>query len=168
MAEKDTILELIYKAKLRPGIYICDIHSFIISLERTSKEHNFVVFHLEGKDAIKKEVYIRKFCKIMNCPGNWDDPNYPDETWDGFEEYMRDLEWIPAKGYIIVYDNIEALAYGDSEAFATALDIFKTAISSWDRQGVPMYVLLEGEQNIINGLPFHKLSLAALTLEGRV
>jgi RNAse (barnase) inhibitor barstar len=76
-------------------------------------------------------------------------PDYFGHNWDALEECLADLEWLPAKGYILlITDAIHVLANDDAE-YETFLEILRDAGEAWGggqagmgtRQATPFHVL---------------------------
>jgi hypothetical protein len=80
-------------------------------------------------------------------------PSYFGRNWDAFEECLNDLSWVPAKGYLLIFDQAERFARAQPEEFATALDILRDGIKSWQAQSTPMIVILRGLGQAASDLP---------------
>jgi RNAse (barnase) inhibitor barstar len=58
-------------------------------------------------------------------------PDYFGHNWDALEECLTDLEWLPAKGYILlISDAVHVLANDDVE-YETFLEILRDAGEAW-------------------------------------
>jgi hypothetical protein len=73
-------------------------------------------------------------------------PDYFGDNWDAFEECIRDLEWLPARGYVLVLNGYDRFARSDPKSWKIGLDILEEAVSTWSRTATPMYVLLQGSR----------------------
>jgi RNAse (barnase) inhibitor barstar len=79
-----------------------------------------------------------------------DFPDYFGHNWDALEECLADLEWLPAKGYILLLTDAEQILPDDEEDFATFLEILSDAGEAWgsgqagmgSRGATPFHVLL--------------------------
>ena len=77
-----------------------------------------------------------------------DFPAYFGRNWDAFEECIRDLEWLPAQGYLVVVMNADKLLGQDRQDRDTFIEIMRAAGADWanprdqNRSGVPFHVLL--------------------------
>ena len=76
-------------------------------------------------------------------------PDYFGHNWDALEECLADLEWLPAKGYILlITDAIHVLGNDDAE-YETFLEILRDAGEAWGsgqagmgaRRAIPFHVL---------------------------
>lgn len=58
-------------------------------------------------------------------------PDYFGHNWDALEECLADLEWMPAKGYVLVFTDSELILPDDEEEFATFLEVLNDAGETW-------------------------------------
>ena len=76
-------------------------------------------------------------------------PDYFGHNWDALEECLADLEWLPAKGYILLVTNAEGVLPEDEEEYETFLEILRDAGEAWGngqagmgaRRATPFHVL---------------------------
>lgn len=73
-------------------------------------------------------------------------PYYFGENWDAFDECIADLEWLPAKNYLLlIMDATAALSQEDNEQIAIFADILSQVGTEWAHAKVPksFHVLLQ-------------------------
>lgn len=60
-------------------------------------------------------------------------PDYFGHNWDALEECLADLEWLPAKGYVLLFTDAELILPDDEdeEEFATFLEVLNDAGEAW-------------------------------------
>ena len=58
-------------------------------------------------------------------------PDYFGRNWDALEECLADLEWLSAKGYILLITDAEGLLPDDEEEYETFLEILRDAGEAW-------------------------------------
>jgi RNAse (barnase) inhibitor barstar len=76
-------------------------------------------------------------------------PDYFGYNWDAVEECLADLEWLPAKGYVVLFTDAQLVLPDDEEEFATFLEVLSDAGEAWGSgQAGP-----EGKRPV----PFHTL-----------
>jgi RNAse (barnase) inhibitor barstar len=76
-------------------------------------------------------------------------PDYFGHNWDALEECLADLEWLPAKGYILLITDAEGVLPDDEEEYETLLEILRDAGEAWGngqagigaRRATPFHVL---------------------------
>jgi RNAse (barnase) inhibitor barstar len=96
---------------------------------------------INGKRVENREDFLTAVALALEFPG------YYGRNWDAFEECIRDLEWLPARGYVLVLDEYERFAQRDPESWNIALAILKEAANTWASTETPMYVLLRGARD---------------------
>ena len=58
-------------------------------------------------------------------------PDYFGHNWDALEECLADLEWLPAKGYILLITEAGHVLPDDEDEFQTFLEILRDAGEAW-------------------------------------
>ncbi|MEO6306800.1 MAG: barstar family protein [Nitrospiraceae bacterium] len=58
-------------------------------------------------------------------------PDYFGHNWDALEECLADLEWLPAKGYVLLITDAERVLPDDEEEYETFLEILRDAGEAW-------------------------------------
>jgi RNAse (barnase) inhibitor barstar len=76
-------------------------------------------------------------------------PEYFGANWDALADCLTDLEWMPAKGYVLALHGLEGLARRSPRDYAMLLDVLADAVTFWREQDVPFYVLLAGEASVL-------------------
>jgi hypothetical protein len=86
-------------------------------------------------------------------------PEYFGHNWDALEECLTDLEWLPARGYVIVVtDADQLLAKPDEEDdYETFIEILADAGEAWSARRAGSVAGL--------GIPFHTVLTVAETLK---
>jgi len=85
-------------------------------------------------------------------------PDYFGHNWDAMEECLADLEWLPAKGYVLLVTDAEGVLPEDEEEYETFLEILRDAGEAWGdgqagmgaRRATPFHALFavsEGEKS---------------------
>lgn len=62
-----------------------------------------------------------------------DFPDYFGHNWDGLEECLADLEWLPAKGYILLITDAHAVLPDDEDEYETLLEVLSDAGEAWSK-----------------------------------
>ena len=86
---------------------------------------------------------------LTECARALDFPDYFGHNWDALEECLADLEWLPAKGYILLITNAECVLPDNEENYETFLEILRDAGEAWGngqagtgtRRATPFHVL---------------------------
>jgi RNAse (barnase) inhibitor barstar len=104
---------------------------------------NFVVKIVSGVKCKTKSGLLAEFARALSFP------DYFGHNWDALEECLADLDWLPARGYIIVVTEAEQVLtkLDDEDDYETFIEILSEAGEAWSskRSGA-----IAGE-----GTPFH-------------
>ncbi|KRG46339.1 barnase inhibitor [Stenotrophomonas panacihumi] len=78
-----------------------------------------------------------------------DFPHGSGMNWDALSDNLRDLSWLPAQGYAVLLEAVDALRAGAGEDFHFLLDILDEAAVAWANEGVPFvaFVSLQEEED---------------------
>ncbi|MEU4777265.1 barstar family protein [Micromonospora sp. NPDC023633] len=103
----------------------------------------FVVARLDGTKMTDADHAFYEFSDALLFPG------YFGWNWDALSDCLRDLNWLPADGYLIVVENAPRLLSSSAEDQRTMFRILSRAVHHWanplgrpDGRGVPFKVLL--------------------------
>src|SRR5574339_74795 len=58
-------------------------------------------------------------------------PDYFGHNWDALEECLADLEWLPAKGYILLITDADQILPNDEEDYETFIEVLSDAGEAW-------------------------------------
>lgn len=97
--------------------------------------------YVDGKMVVDKPTFLDAIGQALDFP-DYAPGRGVGKNWDAFEEMIRDLTWLPAPGYVILFDHVANLAATRPGDWQTALAILQGACRWWDGAGVPCYVLL--------------------------
>lgn len=129
-------IEDLLNGQIEPGIYRVPANADPATIQRAAEEHGWRVFHVDGATIRDKRSFIRTTGDAMDFPA------YSGQNWDAFEESLRDLSWVPARGYVLLIDQPGQFIADDPEQWRVAQGILRDAIGFWREQGAPMAVLL--------------------------
>ena len=63
-------------------------------------------------------------------------------NWDALDDALRDLAWLPASGYVLLFDGASELRDADETSFDTVLEILDEAATDWADHDVPFWAFL--------------------------
>jgi len=87
--------------------------------------NGFVLKIIKGRQCKTPASLFAEFAQAMKFP------DYFGHNWDAMEECLADLEWLPAKGYILLVTNAEGVLPEDEEEYETFLEILRDAGEAW-------------------------------------
>jgi RNAse (barnase) inhibitor barstar len=104
----------------------------------------FVLKSIKGAKCKTPAALFTEFAKVLELP------EYFGHNWDSLEECLADLEWMPAKGYVLLLTDAEQILPEDEEDYATLLEVLSDAGEAWasgqagmgERPVTPFHVLL--------------------------
>ncbi|BCA55137.1 hypothetical protein W02_22770 [Nitrospira sp. KM1] len=85
----------------------------------------FVTKVLKGKNCRKTAGLFAEFSRGLHFP------EYFGSNWDALEECLADLEWLPARGYVLILTDAEEILRENEEEYATFLEILNDAGEAW-------------------------------------
>src|SRR6185369_17319403 len=80
---------------------------------------------LDGRRARSKAALIEELVRAFQCPEG------TGRNWDALEECLADLEWLPAKGYVLVIANAEELLAESPDEYRTFIELLKDVAEEW-------------------------------------
>ncbi|MBL8036249.1 MAG: barstar family protein [Nitrospira sp.] len=87
----------------------------------------FLMRTIEGKKCRTSSSLFDEFSQVLSFP------DYFGHNWDALEECLADLEWLPAKGYILLITDAHAVLPDDEEEYETLLEILNDAGEAWSK-----------------------------------
>ena len=80
---------------------------------------------IDGRRARSKVALIEEMVRAFQCPEG------TGRNWDALEECLADLEWLPAKGYVLVIANAEELLAESADEYRTFIELLKDVAEEW-------------------------------------
>ena len=98
---------------------------------------------IKGRHCKTPENLFAEFARALEFP------DYFGHNWDALEECLADLEWLPAKGYVLLITDAGCVLPDDEEEYETFLEILRDAGEAWgngqvemcSRRATPFHVL---------------------------
>lgn len=114
----------------------------------SAAEHcGYVIFRIDLSRARDKQGLLDAIGKNMAFP-DWYGGN-----WDALADCLGDLGWRPAEGYLVLLEHCDLLHERASGDFATALQVFEEASTTWCAQGIALWCLVDIQADGIAWLP---------------
>lgn len=66
----------------------------------------------------------------------------PAPRWETLGDLLRDLGWLPAPGYVLLFSHAADLRDADETSFDTLLDLLDLACVDWQDRGIPFWAFL--------------------------
>ena len=71
-----------------------------------------------------------------------DFPNTSSRNWDALSDSLRDLDWMPAPGYMLLFEGAGELHHVDEADFDTLVSILDEAQAAWAARNIPFWAFL--------------------------
>jgi RNAse (barnase) inhibitor barstar len=79
---------------------------------------------------------------LLSCIGNaMEFPNYYGMNWDAFEECLRDMEWCPAKGYVLILDSSTSLWHSYVQSAGKLIESWLFAAQEWSEENISLHLI---------------------------
>ncbi|MFS8136741.1 MAG: barstar family protein [Thermomonas sp.] len=79
---------------------------------------------------------------LLRMSSALDTPNGSGRNWDALSDQLRDLSWLPAQGYALLFDDASTLRDADEASFDTLLDLLQEAATDWAQRRIPFWAFL--------------------------
>ena len=87
----------------------------------------FALRMIDGKKCATPAGLFKEFACALGFP------DYFGHNWDAMEECLADFEWLPAKGYVLLITDAQAVLPGDEDEYETFLEILSDAGEAWSK-----------------------------------
>ena len=103
-------------------------HGDLGGLAAAARDAGLKVLRVDMESCTDKRTLLLRIGTQLDFPAGWG------RNWDALSDALRDLSWLPANGY--------ALLFGPAD-FDTLLDILAEAAASWAGDNVPFWAFFE-------------------------
>lgn len=145
-ADIDTLALLLGEA-YPPGVYRFADREAAPHVLRRVHRRGWIGWHLNGRAIAGKADFLAAAARAMRFP------SYFGRNWDAFEECITDLSWLPAAGYVLLYEAPNCFAAAQPREWQIALAVLGDATIYWRDRGIPFYVLLRKSGGAAPDLP---------------
>lgn len=83
----------------------------------------------------KATLFLRLAVALEFPPGSG-------RNWDALSDLLRDLSWLPAPGYALLFDDARDLRDAAETDFDTLLEVLDEAAQAWAEDGIPFWSFL--------------------------
>lgn len=87
----------------------------------------FALRVVQGKKCTTPAGVFNEFARALEFP------DYFGHNWDALEECLADLEWLPARGYVVLITDAQSVIPDDDEEYETLLEILSDAGEAWSK-----------------------------------
>jgi RNAse (barnase) inhibitor barstar len=115
-------------------------------LAAAAEGNGFAVFRVDLMQVQGKHELLSAIGRAMGFPEDFG------HNWDALLDYLADLSWQPAEGYLVVLEHCDGI-HGRAEAdFVQTLQVFEAAANEWREQGIAFWCFVDMLADGINWL----------------
>lgn len=108
----------------------------IATLDMATRDAGLLARRIDLRDCTNKATLMLRLATALDFPTG------SGRNWDAASDRLRDLSWLPASGYALLFDAARDLRDGDETAFDTLLDVLDEAVSDWAGRDIPFWAFL--------------------------
>ncbi|WP_313399467.1 barstar family protein [Stenotrophomonas sp.] len=106
-------------------------------LAAAARDAGLKVLRIDLEACADKRTLLMRVGTQLDFPPGWS------RNWDALSDALRDLSWLPANGYALLFSQADDLRSANPEDFDTLLDILSEAASRWAEDKVPFWAFFE-------------------------
>jgi hypothetical protein len=122
-----------------PGLWVLprlDLDELIEAA--TAHDAISVLLVISVNDIASKVGLLERLAEACEAPG------YARPNWDSFDEWLRDLSWLPLGGRLIVLAGTDHYRLSDADGWSTLLAIATDAVSLHAAGPAPLWLVAVG------------------------
>lgn len=131
----DSGFELGLDDAARAGVFFVTADD-ITTLEMATRDAGLLARRIDLRDCSSKATLMLRLATALDFPAG------SGRNWDATSDRLRDLSWLPAPGYALLFDAARDLRDADETSFDTLLEILDEAVSDWAQRDIPFWVFL--------------------------
>jgi RNAse (barnase) inhibitor barstar len=94
-----------------------------------------LVFDIQGSSIATEENLFSAVAKELRFP------EYFGKSWDALDECLRDMQWLPSKGYVLFVRDAEQFWRRAGRIAGAFVEAWLFAAEEWSRHGVPFHLV---------------------------
>ncbi|MEA5669305.1 barstar family protein [Stenotrophomonas sp. MH1] len=106
-------------------------------LAAAARDAGLKVLRVDLEGCSDKRTLLMRLGTQLDFPPGWS------RNWDALSDALRDLSWLPANGYAVLFSEATDLRRNSPEDFNTLLDVLSETAISWAEQNVPFWAFFE-------------------------
>jgi hypothetical protein len=119
----------------RAGVYFVTGED-LAPLAAAARDAGLLALRVDLAGCTDKPTLLLRIATALDVPGG------RGRNWDGLADDLRDLDWLPASGYALLFDAAGDLRAADEADFDTLLDLLDQAAGDWARRETPFWAFL--------------------------
>ena len=117
------------------------------ALAAAARDSGLLVRRIELDGCGDKQSLLLRIGTVLDLPSGWG------RNWDALMDALRDLEWLPAEGYVLGLTNVQALRDAEPDGYATLVAVLEGACEEWRERGTPFWAFIALPDDQFDALP---------------
>lgn len=119
----------------RAGVYFVTADD-IATLAMAARDAGLVARRIDLDGCTSKAMLMLRLATALDFPAG------SGRNWDAISDLLRDLSWLPAPGYALLFDAAHELRDDDETSFDTLLEVLEEVAQAWAEADVPFWAFL--------------------------
>ncbi len=129
------------------GVYLV-AHDDLAPIDSAASDVGWLVRRIDLHDCADKDAVMQRVVAALDAADRYN------HDWDALSHSLHDLSWLPASGYVLLFDHADSLRDAAKADFNAMLDVFDEAADVWIERNVPFWVFFampEAEFDALDG-----------------
>ena len=117
------------------GVYFAtndDLHT----IGMAARDAGLLARNIDLRGCTNKATLLLRLFSALDTPAGGG------RNWDALSDQLRDLTWLPAAGYALLFEDASDLRDADETSFSTLLDILQEAATEWAGRDIPFWAFM--------------------------
>jgi len=119
----------------RAGVFFVTTDD-IATLDMAARDAGLLARRIDLQGCTGKATLMLRLATALDFPAG------SGRNWDALGDLLRDLSWLPAPGYALLFDAARDLRDGDETSFDTLLEVLDEATQAWADDDAPFWSFL--------------------------
>ncbi len=119
----------------RAGVYFVT-HEDIATLGMAARDAALLARRIDLSECTSKATLVLRIALALDFPCG------SGRNWDALGDRLRDLDWLPAPGYALLFEGAADLRDASETDFDTLLDVLDETSRDWATREVPFWAFL--------------------------
>ncbi len=106
-------------------------------LAAAARDAGLKVLRIDLEACADKRTLLMRIGAQLDFPLGWS------RNWDALSDALRDMSWLPANGYALLFSQAGDLRGASPADFDTLLDVLSEASTRWAEDKVPFWAFFE-------------------------
>jgi RNAse (barnase) inhibitor barstar len=113
------------------------------ALDVLARDAGLRAWRIDLNDCRNKATLLLRIATMLEFPGSFG------RNWDALSDGLRDLSWLPADGYALLFEGAGDLRNADATSYDTLLDILGEASREWAARGVALWAFIALPEDVL-------------------